>query len=72
VGKKGVVVGRMVAAITDILVAAPGDLLPEGFQPSKYDVIVGWARQNYHHGTLPSVEFETLQTVIVVFSRFVP
>jgi hypothetical protein len=24
--------------------------LPEDFHPSKYDVIVGWARQNYHHG----------------------
>eukprot|EP00536_Pseudo-nitzschia_multiseries_P006907 jgi/Psemu1/16422/gm1.16422_g len=26
-------------------------LLPESFRPSKFDVIVGWARQNYHHGT---------------------
>ena len=25
--------------------------LPEDFVPSKMDVIVGWARQNYHHGT---------------------
>lgn len=25
--------------------------LPEDFTPSKMDVIVGWARQNYHHGT---------------------
>jgi hypothetical protein len=25
--------------------------LPEDFAPSKMDVIVGWARQNYHHGT---------------------
>ncbi len=24
--------------------------LPEDFTPSKMDVIVGWARQNYHHG----------------------
>jgi hypothetical protein len=29
---------------------AGGEELPESFQPSKYDVIVGWARQNYHHG----------------------
>lgn len=25
--------------------------LPEDYQPSEYDAIVGWARQNYHHGT---------------------
>ena len=25
--------------------------LPESFRPSRFDVIVGWARQNYHHGT---------------------
>jgi hypothetical protein len=29
---------------------AGGEELPESFEPSKYDVIVGWARQNYHHG----------------------
>jgi len=28
--------------------------LPENFKPSKMDVIVGWARQNYHHGTYNS------------------
>jgi hypothetical protein len=26
--------------------------LPEGFAPSEYDVICGWARQNFHHGKL--------------------
>ena len=25
--------------------------LPENFEPSNMDCIVGWARQNYHHGT---------------------
>jgi hypothetical protein len=25
--------------------------LPEDYVPSESDVIVGWARQNYHHGT---------------------
>ena len=25
--------------------------LPEDYVPSDSDVIVGWARQNYHHGT---------------------
>lgn len=25
--------------------------LPEDYIPSDSDVIVGWARQNYHHGT---------------------
>ena len=25
--------------------------LPEHFEPSDRDIIVGWARQNYHHGT---------------------
>lgn len=25
--------------------------LPEGFAPSEFDVLVGWARQNFHHGT---------------------
>jgi len=24
--------------------------MPEGFAPSEYDVLVGWARQNFHHG----------------------
>ncbi len=24
--------------------------LPEGFAPSEFDVLVGWARQNFHHG----------------------
>jgi hypothetical protein len=23
--------------------------LPEDFEPSSHDAIVGWARQNYHH-----------------------
>ena len=30
---------------------AGGEELPESFEPSSHDVIVGWARQNYHHGT---------------------
>ncbi len=24
--------------------------MPEGFAPSHFDVLVGWARQNFHHG----------------------
>jgi hypothetical protein len=24
--------------------------MPEGFVPSEFDVLVGWARQNFHHG----------------------
>ena len=27
--------------------------LPEDYVPSDYDVICGWARQNYHHGKCP-------------------
>ncbi len=26
--------------------------LPEGFAPSEFDVLCGWARQNFHHGKL--------------------
>jgi hypothetical protein len=24
--------------------------MAEGFAPSEFDVLVGWARQNFHHG----------------------
>ncbi len=33
--------------------------LPEDFAPSKMDVIVGWARQNYHHGTYCTINHTT-------------
>ena len=33
--------------------------LPENFEPSNMDCIVGWARQNYHHGTFNKTDKQT-------------
>ena len=33
--------------------------LPENFEPSNMDCIVGWARQNYHHGTFNKTNKQT-------------
>lgn len=30
--------------------------MPEGFAPSEFDVLVGWARQNFHHGKEDSAD----------------
>lgn len=38
----------------NLMPPAKGDSkeMDEGFAPSEFDVLVGWARQNFHHGTL--------------------
>ena len=41
--------------------------LPEAFTPSKMDVIVGWARQNYHHGMLVLFSSSVLFSCSVLF-----
>ena len=42
--------------------------LPESFEPSNFDCIVGWARQNYQHGTLRPVSNATSTTTYLVIA----
>ena len=44
--------------------------LPEGFAPSEYDVICGWARQNFHHGKLSTSLVSLLIIQVSQFSLF--
>jgi hypothetical protein len=39
--------------------------LPEDYIPSEYDVICGWARQNYHHGTCFNSPLRTLALIVI-------